>query len=586
MEVNRRDFFKIMGIGGGTAAMVGCSAQPPETLIPYVVPPEEIIPGEATWYATVCRECPAGCGMWVKTMGGRAIKVEGNPDHPVNRGRLCARGQASLQGLYNPDRIRQPLRKGRDDTWRPISWEEGEGLLAGRLAELKGKGNQIACVTPLVTGSLDEFVEAWLQALGGGRRIRYEAVSYESLLEANRATFGISAIPFYNLEQAELILSFGADFLETWLSPVEYARQFAAMRTYRQGRMGRFAYIGPRLSSTGANADEWIAVRPGTEGLLALGMIQTIIAEGLGTSLPAREEAALHELVTTFTPAAVAEQAGVSVDKIRALAHAFSMAHTSLALADGKTPNGIEACLAVNLLNYVVGNVGKTIHFGPTAAAGQASTYGEMRNLLAEMETGKVSVLLLAGVNPVFTLPEGERFRKALDKVPMVVSFSSFLDETANAAHLILPDHTFLESWSDHEPWEGVRGLQQPAMRPLYETRAFGDVLISVAKQIGAGQRFPWENFFGYLQDQWKELHRTRKPPEDFDTFWAGVLQHGGLFQIAPPRPVRLDSEVLRRRFTSPTFVGETDGLTLIPYPSPSFYDGRMANRPWLQELP
>jgi molybdopterin-containing oxidoreductase family iron-sulfur binding subunit len=285
MKVNRRDFFKIMGIGGGTAAMVGCSAQPPETLIPYVVPPEEIIPGEATWYATVCRECPAGCGMLVKTMEGRAIKTEGNPDHPVNRGRLCARGQASLQGLYNPDRIRQPLRKGRDGTWRPISWEEGEGLLAGRLAELKGQGDQIACVTPLVTGSLDHLVETWLQALGGGRRIRYEAVSYASLLEANRDVFGISAIPFYNLEQAELILSFGADFLETWLSPVEYARQFAAMRTYRQGSMGRFAYIGPRLSLTAANADEWIAIRPGTEVFVALGMIQAIIAEGLTTPL-------------------------------------------------------------------------------------------------------------------------------------------------------------------------------------------------------------------------------------------------------------------------------------------------------------
>src|SRR3989304_3326974 len=146
MEVNRRDFFKIIGIGGATAAMVGCSAEPPEKLIPYVIPPEEIVPGKATWYATFCQECPAGCGILAKTMEGRAIKVEGTPAHPVTRGRLCARGEASLQGLYNPDRIRQPLRKGADGKWKPISWEEGETLLAGRLAGPKGGGKGSAFV--------------------------------------------------------------------------------------------------------------------------------------------------------------------------------------------------------------------------------------------------------------------------------------------------------------------------------------------------------------------------------------------------------------------------------------------------------
>ncbi|MFQ5847244.1 MAG: molybdopterin-dependent oxidoreductase [Candidatus Methylomirabilales bacterium] len=586
MQVNRRDFFKILGIGGGTAAMVGCSAQPPETLIPYVVPPDEIIPGQATWYATVCRECPAGCGMLVKTMEGRAIKVEGNPDHPVNRGRLCARGQASLQGLYNPDRLRQPQRKGTDGQWRPIAWEEGEKLLATHLAELRGQGNRIAFVTPLLTGSVDHLIEAWLEAFGGGRHLRYEAVSYESLREANRVAFGTDAIPFYDLEQTELILAFGADFLETWLSPVEFARQFASMRTYRQGRMGRFVYIGPRLSLTGANADEWLAVRPGTEGFLALGMIQVILGEGLATSLPAREEAALRKLAAPWTPAAVAERAGISADQVQVLARAFARARPSLALADGKTSNGTATCLAVNLLNYVVGNVGRTVRFGPTAAAGHISTYREMRNLLEAMEAGEIPLVLLAGGNPVFALPEGERFRKALAKIPLVVSFASFLDETANAAHLILPDHTFLESWGDHEPWEGARGLQQPAMRPLYDTRALGDVLLSLAKQIGLNERFPWEDSYSYLRGEWKALHRTLKSTEDFESFWAGALQHGGLFRSSRARSVGLEPTAFRYRFEPAKIVGETDSPTLIPYPSPFFYDGRMANRPWLQELP
>lgn len=586
MDLNRRDFLKIIGIGGGTAAMVGCSAQPPETLIPYVIPPEEIIPGEATWYATVCRECPAGCGMVVKTIDGRAIKTEGNPDHPVNRGRLCARGQASLQGLYNPDRIRQPMRKGADGSWHPISWGEGEGLLATRLTELKGQGTQIAYVTSLITGSLDGLIDTWLQALGGGRRLRYETVSYESIRAANRIAFGLDAIPFYNLEQANLIFSFGADFLETWISPVEYARQFASMRTYRQGRMGRFAYIGPRLSVTGANADEWISIQPGTEALLALAMIQVIMAQGLATSLPDGEEAALLKLVSSVTPEAVADQTGVSPDKVHALATTFARERPSLAVADGKTSNGTATCIAVNLLNYVVGNVGKTIQFGPTAAAGRSSSYREVRNLLDAIEGGEISLLLLSGVNPVFTLPEGERFRKALEKVPLTISFASFPDETAHASNLILPDHTFLESWGDHEPWEGIRGLQQPAMRPLFETRAVGDVLISVARRIGLEQQFPKEDFHTYLREQWKGLHQQSQPEEDFETFWTHALRRGGVFHSAPSRSVRLHLDTLSRALTPPRFVGEPEGLTFIPYPSPIFYDGRMANRPWLQELP
>jgi len=296
-------------------------------------------------------------------------------------------------------------------------------LIAERLVNLKGQEKKIAFVTPLVTGSLDRLIEKWLQGMGGGKRYRYETISYEPLREANRIAFGMEAVPFYDLEKADLILSFGADFLETWLSPVEYARQFSSMRSYHEGKMGRFAYIGPRLSLTGANADEWIAVSPDTEGFLALGMIQVILTEGLADSLSDKEKEALQKLVAPFKPSAVAERVGISADKIRVLARAFARARSSIALADAKSANGTESCLAVNLLNYVVGSVGRTVHFGMTSAAGRASSYRQMRNLLQDMEEGKISLLLLAGVNPLFTLPEGERFRRALEKVPLVVSF-------------------------------------------------------------------------------------------------------------------------------------------------------------------
>ena len=586
MDIKRRDFLKIVGLGGATAALSSCSPGSPEKLIPYLIPEEEIVPGEATWYASVCRECPAGCGVLVKTVEGRAIKVEGNPNHPVNRGRLCARGQASLQGLYNPDRIQQPLKKAADESLQPISWEAAEKILAGKFSEFKGQADRIAFVTPLLTGSLDNLIDTWLKALGGGQRFRYELISYESLREANRIAFGLAEIPSYDIEHAHLIFSFGADFMETWLSPVEFARQFASMRSYRDGSMGRFVYIGPRLSLTGANSDEWIAVRPGTEALLALSMIQVILAENLASGLPLAEEQELRTLVARFAPETVVEKIGMSADKIRVLGREFARQRPSLALADGKSPRGTEMCVAMNLLNYVVGNVGRTVQFGPNAAAGKASSYRDMQKLIEAMEQEKISVLLLAGVNPLFTLPEAKRFQQAFKKVSLVVSFSSFPDETAAASHLVLPDHTFLESWGDYEPWEGIRGLQQPAMKPLYNTKNVGDVLLSVAKRMGIQQALPWENFYNYLRDQWKQLYQHVKPETDFEAFWTEALQSGGLFQPGRRQVVRLNPGVLRRQFELPTVTVDTDELTLIPYPSATFYDGRMANRPWLQELP
>ncbi len=437
MDIKRRDFLKIVGLGGATAALSSCSPGSPEKLILYLIPEEEIVPGEATWYASVCRECPAGCGVLVKTVEGRAIKVEGNPNHPVNRGRLCARGQASLQRLYSPDRIQQPLKKAADESLQPISWEAAEKILAGKFSEFKGQADRIAFVTPLLTGSLDNLIDTWLKALGGGQRFRYELISYESLREANRIAFGLAEIPSYDIEHARLIFSFGADFLETWLSPVEFARQFASMRSYRDGSMGRFVYIGPRLSLTGANSDEWIAVRPGTEALLALSMIQVILAGNLASGLPLSEVQELRTLVAGFAPETVAEKIGMSADKIHVLGREFARQRPSLALADGKSPRGTEMCVAVNLLNYVVGNVGRTVQFGPNAAAGKASSYSDMQKLIEAMEQEKVSVLLLAGVNPVFTLPEAGRFQAALKKVSLVVSFASFPDETAAASHLV-----------------------------------------------------------------------------------------------------------------------------------------------------
>ena len=220
--MDRRGFFRIVGASGAAAAAAGCG-KTTEAILPYVIPAEHIVPGVATWFATVCRECPAGCGVLAKSREGRIVKLEGNPDHPVNRGTLCARGQASLLSTYDPDRLPGPrVREG--ESWRPVTVADAQKLLVDRIAAARQAGpGRIAMVTQLETGSLGRLADEWLKAVGGRPRLAYETFAHEDLRAASQAVFGVDAIPYHAFEDAKTILSLGADYLETWISPVEFA---------------------------------------------------------------------------------------------------------------------------------------------------------------------------------------------------------------------------------------------------------------------------------------------------------------------------------------------------------------------------
>src|SRR5215470_9117151 len=223
--IDRRSFFKIIAASGAAATAGGCGPSP-ETYLAAVIPPENIIPGIPSYFSTVCRECPAGCGLVAKNREGRVVKLEGNPDHPVNAGTLCIRGQAGLQALYHPDRYRGAMMAGK-----PAPWADAEKALGDKLKGLVSarQGSRIAVVTGIETGSLGRLMDEWTRALGARPRIAYEPLGYEALRAANRATFGRDAIPHYALEDAGYLLSFGADFLETWLNPVSNQAAFARM---------------------------------------------------------------------------------------------------------------------------------------------------------------------------------------------------------------------------------------------------------------------------------------------------------------------------------------------------------------------
>ncbi len=599
--MDRRSFFKIVATSGVAVAAAGCGQDAneligrlPEKLIPYVVPPEGIVPGVAAYFSTVCRECPAGCGLVAKNRDGRIIKLEGNPDHPVNAGALCIRGQAALQGLYHPDRHRSPLIAGK-----AVAWDEAGKQLADKLGALVNgrQGSRIALVSGLETGSLGRLMDEWTKALGARPRIAYEPLGYEALRAANRATFGRDTIPHYAIEDAGYLLSFGADFLETWLNPVAYAGAFARMHALGRGRAGTFVAVEPRQSMTAANADEWLRNAPGAEGVVALAMLKVIVDEGLQAK--EADAGTLRAAVKGVDLAKSAEASGVSAEAIKRVAHDFAGAKDALAVGGGMAaagPQATDTLIAINLLNVAVGAVGKTVRFGADSALGKASPYSEMVKLAKAMAGGEIEVLILADVNPVYGMPPKSGFADALAKVPLVVSLSSRPNETSARAALVLPSLHPLESWGDYVPRDGVIGLMQPTMGPVVidgkpvDGKATGDILLSVGRQaLGTAEGkgpLKWASFQDYVKEQWQGFAREYGAGKALPDFWEESLRRGGAWRI-PTAAAAAGAKLDASRFGVLPVKLEGDGThALIVYPSLRFYDGRSADQPWLQEAP
>src|SRR5574341_7103 len=583
--LNRRRFLKVLGVaGGGSVVATACGSPSPEKLIPYLIPVEDQVPGVATWYATTCRECPAGCGVHARVREGRAVKLEGNPEHPINRGKLCARGQAALQGLYNPDRVRGPMARNASGGFDPISWEDAVTRVGERLGAASGA--QVWCVTGNEAGTFDRLITEWLGALGSSGRVVYEPFGYEALRHATREVFGTDELPWYDFAAARYVLSFGADFLETWASPIEYTRGFVASHAFANGTMGKFVHVEPRMSLTAQNADDCIAPAPGTEGVLALAMAHVIGRDRLGR--PPADVARLRPVLQGYSPEAAAERCGVSAETIIRLAREFA-AGPSVAVAGGTGAQHADAhatAAAVHLLNYVAGNVGRTVMFGVGPNPATGSRYQRLVELTQAMQDGRVAVLLVHGANPAYASPAGLGFGAAMSQVPFKISFSRFLDETAMPADLILPDHDPLEQWNDFEPRAGVNLLQQPVMQPVFDTRQTGDILLDLARRMGGrmAQRFTAATYKDYLQDAWRRLHQQRGSRDPFEAFWTAALMRGGVWSEPRARGASLAAGATRVAVNPPA--AAEGRLTLVVYPSSVLYDGRAANRPWLQELP
>jgi len=566
-ELDRRDFLKLVGIGAGAAAASGC--EPVEKLVPYVIQPESVTPGIAVSYASTCTECQAACGLHIKTREGRPIKVEGNPDHPVNKGALCARGQASFSRAYHPDRHTGPLAKAGDGSQQAISWDDATAKVAGAIKQAAGG---VWLLGGPVGPSLSGVIEQFMAAAKVGGRVVYAPLGYESLRKASEVVFGTPSYPIFDVSKADLVVDLGSDFIDTGLSPTEGARQLAEARDLHGDHGGaRMISIGPRMNLTVQAADHWIPAKAGSEGLIALALAKAVL-DKKGTS--SGDTAAVKRFLASANAGTAASRAGIERSQLDAVADKLLQAKHPVVLppnASNNTTAGTATAAAVLVLNDLLGAVGSQVVI-PAATTNQGtSSMADVEALVAAMKAGRVKVLLIHDANPVYSLPQSSGFQEALGKVNTVVSFASLRDETSVVADFVLPDHAAVESWGDAEPRAGVRSLVQPTIRPLHDTQSLGDALLVLGRALGGSM--PEGSFRQVVESNWS------------DTNFRDALGRGGVFGDTPSQPVAISRAVGGLRFEAPSLAGSGD-KDLIVFEHSFLGDGSSAALPWMQETP
>jgi menaquinone reductase, molybdopterin-binding-like subunit len=646
--MERRNFIKISALTGVAATLDACRA-PDKKLIRFI-PEEDLIPGIATWKPSVCTLCSAGCGLQVRVMQGDAEvvrngqlgvmkmglakKLEGSAQNPVNAGKLCARGHAGLQVLYHPDRITHPIKRTGargSGEFQEITWDDALKELVAHLAALQAAKAEtsLAFLARPLSGQRRTLIEQFLKAYGAPPAVWYEPFDEAVLRHANLLSFGHAALPTFELGRADYIISFGADFLGTWNSPVAQSAGYGKMRRGRAGRRGKFVQVESRMSQTGASADEWIACRPGTEGALALGIAHLILSQKLATqSAGARagvQIAGWSAGLPDFTPEAVEKQTGVSAAVITRLAHEITQSGSSAAMVGGAPlahTNGLFNALAVNALESLVDtgrDMGPILGFTPepplgdvgAPAAPTQSGFAQLTPLAQSAlngQAGAPQMLLLYEANPAFSAPAATRIREAIAKIPYIVSFGSFIDETSAQADLILPDHAPLESWLDSIPESGsfqsVVSVAPPAVSPLHDTRSMPDMLLGLAQQLGGAvaKALPWTTFDAMLKAALVPLRAHGGSMGSItastdDDFWQSMQTQGGWWSTPaeagsgssagkPSAAAAIKQSPMTP--TAPEFAGSDEDFPFYfqPYVSQSLGDGSLANLPWMQELP
>ena len=554
-SLSRRQFLEAAGFSLSLAAVSGCGRASVETALPFPIQPAGAIPGRLQYYASTCAGCPTACGLLVGTRDGRPLKMEGLPEHPLSKGGLCAVGQALPIGLYDNHRLTGPLTAGKPSDWVAVDQE-----IIQALNQIKGQQQAVRFVTPTVTSpTLQAHIGAFLAQFEDAKHIVFDAVSSSAILDAHEQTHGARVLPHYLLDKANVLVSFGADFLGTWISPVEFTSAWSSRRvpTIEHPEMSYHVQVESRMSLTGTNADKRLTIAP-HEQRLVLGRLAHEVASlagkpldvspPLGGSLPDTEIA----------------------DLARRLWEARG---ESLVLCDSQD---VATQVVVNTVNHLLGAYGNTLDVQRPSRQRQGNDR-DVEQLIEELEANQVGALLVADVDLLHDLAAQQTLADAIGQVPLTISFSQREDEFASLARFVCPDHHLLESWSDAEPISGLVSLAQPTLRPLRESRS---VLESLAVWSGRPT-----TAYEALQEHWQQaIHPLRQAaaPTQFVEFWERAL-HDGFVEVASEA---VGGEYAASTTEPPVQQNVTDDFSLVLYTKASMTDSRHAHNPWLQELP
>lgn len=588
---DRRDFMKLMAASTALASSA-CFQRPMHKILPYVNQPEEITFGEANFYASTCQECSTGCGTLVKTREGRPIKLEGNPDHPMNRGGLCARGQASILNLYDPDRLKGPVTVTRGSmNTTAASWEEIDSQISQKLRQIKNGSGKIRVLTETINSpSTLKIINDFLNGFAHGEHVVFDPISAENIIEAQEQSYGARVLPRYVFEKAKAIVSIDADFLGTWLSPVEFTKHFTKNRKLKDGKsLSKLITFESAVTITGSNADVRVPIRSQDGASIALALAHELASKH-GLSV----DGETLESLKKYSIANVAQATGVSAEALKATAEVLSKNQGQSLIVGGspqsQNQNGLALQVAINILNSMLKNDGQTVDSSLSPSLQKAGKFSNMAKLIKDMKEGEVDALFIYKSNPIYHLPNSLGFADAARKVGLVVSFNDRADESTVVSHYICPDNHPLENWGDAQPQKNLYSLVQPTIRPIYNTRAFQDSLLVFNKKaaLGLGKLSASKDWHEYVQGHWREtIYKSSSMIVPFELFWESSLRDG-VFDAGKNRNSASSSRTPKAQALKSNLPIDTknEGMELVFYPQVAMMEGHNANNPWLQELP
>ena len=550
-STNRRDFLKFMGFSVAAATLAACES-PVVKSIPYVNKPEEITPGVANWYSSTYWDGNDYGSILVKTREGRPIFVKGNKSFGINKGATTPRMIASVLSLYNGARLQMPMANNKKATWSSV-----DNDIKKELAAVVAKGGKVRVLAgTTMSPSTDAIINDFIGTLAGvdAKVVNYDSISYSGITTANKNSFGTAMVPDYNFDNAEVIVSIAADFLTNWLLATDYMPDYLSNRKPDNDWMSKHFHFESTMTTTGSNSDVRIPIKPSEEGLVAAALLKHIA----GTSVPG---------VTVSND--ILERTKLVAKEL------IAKKGKSLVVA-GSNCSGIQT--VVNAINNALGNYGTTIDINNPVNIAKGND-AEVETLVKEVEAGQVDALFIYGVNPVYTLPNGDKFAAGLKKLPLSVSFSQYADETSTHCKFITPDNHYLESWNDFAPTASHYAVAQPAIRPLYDTAQAQESFLvwsGKASRAGKNSRVMYDYIKSRFTGDWNlVVHNgsvTYPSSSLGDASGAGVSPFSGNLGTA-------GSHIAKKAKTAGDF-------EVIMYQKNGIGDGQQAANPWLQELP